>query len=138
VTFSIFAILASIATPGFVGFYRKTNLNHSAQILEATLYDAFFESWAKPRMFGVRGYHGQDFVHFFQCRYPTCTDETSIRNEVFLGGNKILSEDFQVLFSPPDGDIVQTVGAEDILEIEIGTHKKSKKLLIHKKSGLIE
>jgi hypothetical protein len=91
----------------------------------------------------VKGFQNAQEITFFECDFPNCTNQTNFKTEKLESNVQINSNDFEIRFSPPHGNInyFSEDGVENISDevFEIGVENKYlKKIKIYKKSGLIE
>ena len=145
VVITLVAILSGIFAPNFARFFRKSRLENSVRIVETTLQQAFSSARATPYLYGVKGTKDSNEIISFKCLKKNCTSSTDPvdpQNQppIKLESSVIInSENFEVRFIPPHGDMQFVGETEDEITIQIlSGENDSTNLKLYKKSGLIE
>lgn len=143
VVITLIGIVASMIGPGFLDFYKRKNIKDSVQTLTTTFSKGFSSARSKALIFGAEGKKEEGEIIFFECDFPSCTTKTNFQSEELEKNVKIKSDDFEIRFFPPHGDIgyFSENGLENTIDddFEIRLENKyARKIKIYKKSGLIE
>lgn len=143
VVITLIGIIASMVGPGFLDFYERKNIKDSVQTIKTTFSKGFSSARSNNLIFGVKGRKSDQEITFFECDFPDCTTPTNFKTEKLESDVTINSDDFEIRFSPPHGDIIyfSENGVANISDetFEIAVENNYlKKIKIYKKSGLIE
>ncbi|MCK5460555.1 type II secretion system protein [Candidatus Gracilibacteria bacterium] len=139
----LIGIFSSMIGPGWIDFYRKKNLNYSVQIVKTTLAEGFSSARSQPKTFGIEVYKNTNEIKFFECTNYACSSKIYADSEKFSGIVTITSDDLEIRFKPPHGEMTffdkNGQLSESIKSITIDLENKYKKTItLYKNSGLIE
>lgn len=142
VVMALVALLFGIFAPSFADFFRKNRLANSSNTLETTLQLAFSSARATPYYYFVQGVKDDEEFTFRKCKKSNCSEPGDPLEYTIIdldSGILISSDDFNVQFLPPHGDM-QFIGTtdEEITISLLSGGVNTAKLKLYKKSGLIE
>ena len=137
VSITIMGIIAVMAVPSFSAFINASRLSFSTQLVETTLGKAFSQARAKPVAMVVRGWKYSRRMEFVRADEPPSVGEcqTSEATCQQMDSGVYFSDDFEIEFLPPYGDID---GENSNTEITISGPSESVKIMVHHSSGLVE
>ncbi len=140
VVVTIIGIIAAILVPNYLEFYKKSNLESTIKLTQATLSEGFSYARSRSNHFLVVGTQGQTFIEVQSCDDLACSSTTTQEKFDFLGSNKLKSNDLKIKFLAPHGDLEFPDEASSVEEIiiKIGDDTLERSIKIYKKSGLIE
>jgi len=134
VVMSIIAILFTIGMPIFSQFQNSSRLKESAQTVETVFGEAFSEARSRPEFFIVKGRENTLSLESYQDKNY---QNKIISRDFPLNPGVKFSEDFEVKYLPPFGDIeIGDDNQNNVLEIEI-CNKECVNFKLYKKSGLL-
>ncbi len=143
VTITIIGIITVIAVPNYLKYYQRIHLKNAVSELKSALNEGF--SYARSHSKHVvltTVKEGETFFLEF-CEKSDCVDKVFLpgfNDILFKGKSKIISDDLDIKFLAPYGNIenLDLTGAGDIVEIKIDNPIGEQRLRIYKKSGLVE
>ena len=142
VTMTIMGLLFVIAMPVFTEFQAASRLKEASQIVGTVFGEAFSSARSRPECFVVEGEKGNPakiWLKSYARKDCQNLENEKTTREQELGSGIKMSQDFQVKFSPPFGDIEfldNDSQDKDDLKIKL-CNTECVGFQIYKKSGLV-